>query len=109
MKDYFIYMIECVNGSYYTGYTIDIKRRYNKHCEGSASKYTRAFKPKKLVACWCIASTSSSAAMKLEAFIKKLSPAKKKALATAPHSLNKIIDVALSFDIVDLSVSDIFL
>ena len=38
LKDYFIYMIESVNGRYYTDYTVDIKRRYNKHCEDSASK-----------------------------------------------------------------------
>jgi putative endonuclease len=81
-------MLECKNGSFYTGYTVDIKKRYQKHLDGTASKYTRSFPPKRIAACWEIKSSSSSEAMKLEAKIKKLSAAKKKELINNPKILN---------------------
>ncbi len=75
-------MLECVNGSYYTGYTRDLNKRYDKHCTGSASKYTRSFPPIKIAACWEIRSICASQAMRLEAGIKKLSANQKKNLVS---------------------------
>lgn len=45
----YVYIIECCDGTYYTGYAIDLKRRLNEHNEGIASKYTRGRTPVKLV------------------------------------------------------------
>ena len=36
---YFIYILECSNGSYYTGYTTDMERRYQEHLDGTADCY----------------------------------------------------------------------
>lgn len=46
---YFVYIIECEDGSLYTGSSTDPKGRFEKHKAGLGSKYTRSHKPKKLV------------------------------------------------------------
>lgn len=69
---YYIYMIECRNGHFYTGYTTDLERRYQEHVRGTAKcKYTRSFPPKRLAASWEI-NADLSTALKLERAIKKL-------------------------------------
>ena len=74
---YFIYILECSNGAYYTGYTTDINRRYQEHCEGTLKcKYTRSFPPKRIAACWKITS-DLSLALKVENEIKRLPKSKK--------------------------------
>jgi putative endonuclease len=71
-KSFFVYILECENGNYYTGYTIDIHKRFNVHKTGAGqgAKFTRSFKPSKIAAVWRI-SGGKSAAMKVEYFIKK--------------------------------------
>ena len=70
---YFVYILECSNGAYYTGYTNDIVRRYQEHCDGSPKcKYTRSFPPKRLAACWKI-NADVSLALRVEKAIKSLS------------------------------------
>lgn len=69
---HYVYIIHCINNTYYTGYTTDIRRRYKEHEQGSEKcRYTRSFPPKKLVAYWSF--DNKSDALKKEAEIKKLS------------------------------------
>ena len=76
---YYVYMIECVNGHYYTGYTMDVARRYLEHQAGNIKcKYTRAFPPKKLAAVWYF--DNKSDALRFEYHIKSLTRKKKEAL-----------------------------
>jgi putative endonuclease len=71
MKQY-IYILKCSGDRLYTGYTTDIEKRLKSHLEGNiSSKFTRAFKPVSIEACWMI-DADKSAAMKIEASIKKL-------------------------------------
>lgn len=77
MKHY-VYIIECQNGSYYTGYTTDVERRYREHQNGIQCKYTRAFPPKKLAVFWEF--DDKSEAMRIEYKIKSLSKAQKEKL-----------------------------
>jgi putative endonuclease len=91
LKTYYVYMLKCSNSSYYTGYTVDMEKRYQKHLEGAASKYTRSFKPKKIAACWSIESRSPSVAMQLEIKIKKLTAAQKTELILKPELIAKLI------------------
>ena len=42
---WFLYILECCDGSFYTGVTIDIDRRLREHQEGTASRYTRTRRP----------------------------------------------------------------
>jgi len=76
---HYVYMIECINGNYYTGYTLDVARRYAEHQAGNAKcKYTRAFPPRKLVATWMFEHKSD--ALRFEYKIKSLSRAEKERL-----------------------------
>ncbi len=85
---YFIYIIECHNGSYYTGYTTDIERRYQEHCQGSSKcKYTRSFPPRSLAGVWFFAEASLGEILALEAKLKKLTKPKKQALVACPSRL----------------------
>lgn len=85
-SSFFVYILKCENDSYYTGYTDNLERRYQKHCEGVASKYTRSFKPLAIAASWEVSDKSS--AMKAEAHIKKLSRAEKESLIAHPARLD---------------------
>lgn len=42
---WFVYIIECSDGSFYTGITNDLERRQQQHNEGTASRYTRSRRP----------------------------------------------------------------
>src|SRR5699024_12656158 len=42
---HFVYILECVDGSLYTGYTTNIVRRVQKHSTGKGAKYTRGRGP----------------------------------------------------------------
>lgn len=49
-KDHFMYVLECADGTLYTGYTVDIEKRIQAHNSGCGAKYTRARRPVKLLA-----------------------------------------------------------
>ncbi|HWO76067.1 MAG TPA: GIY-YIG nuclease family protein [Bacillus sp. (in: firmicutes)] len=42
---HFIYVLECADGSYYTGYSTDVKKRVSVHNAGKGAKYTRSRLP----------------------------------------------------------------
>ena len=44
-----MYILECIDGSYYTGSTKDLERRLNEHQEGKGANYTSRRLPVKLV------------------------------------------------------------
>jgi putative endonuclease len=44
-----VYLLECSDGSYYTGITKDLKDRLERHSTGRDTKYTKARLPIKLV------------------------------------------------------------
>lgn len=41
----YVYILECNDGTLYTGWTTDIERRISEHNEGRGAKYTRARTP----------------------------------------------------------------
>lgn len=45
MADHYIYILECADGTYYTGYTTDLDRRLDAHNKGKGAKYTRVRRP----------------------------------------------------------------
>jgi putative endonuclease len=50
MKQYFVYILKCKDGSYYTGVTNDVERRVEEHQAGiSLSAYTYTRRPVQLV------------------------------------------------------------
>ncbi|QOS98502.1 GIY-YIG nuclease family protein [Brevibacterium sp. JNUCC-42] len=48
-KSHYVYMLQCADGSLYTGYTTEMKRRLKQHREGKGAKYTRGRCPIELV------------------------------------------------------------
>ncbi|MCK4649967.1 GIY-YIG nuclease family protein [Candidatus Pacearchaeota archaeon] len=67
---WFVYILECQDGSFYTGVTNDLDRRMKIHAEGKGSKYVRNKKFKKLLRTkQC---ESKSDAQKAECHIKTL-------------------------------------
>lgn len=73
-----VYVLECADGSYYTGYTTDVERRVREHNEGDGAKYTRGRAPVSLVHVECY--DSQSAAMAREYEIKQFSRPQKERL-----------------------------
>lgn len=72
---YYVYLILCRDNSIYTGITTDVERRFREHQDGTASKYTRSRKAKKLL--YSEKARTRSAALKRELEIKSW-PRKKK-------------------------------
>lgn len=68
---YFCYIVECVDGSFYTGWSLDPARREKQHNAGKGAKYTRLHRPVRLV--YIEEQQDLSSAMKRERKIKKLS------------------------------------
>jgi putative endonuclease len=48
-KSYFVYLLLCDDGSYYTGYTNNVTSRLERHRKGYGASYTRMRKPKRVV------------------------------------------------------------
>ena len=82
-NSHYVYIVECADGTYYTGYTTNIERRLNEHNFSikKAAKYTRSRRPVKLV--YSESYDSISSAMKREYQIKKMSRNQKIKLLTS--------------------------
>jgi len=75
---WFCYLLECADGSLYAGITPALERRVRRHNDGSASKYTRARRPVRLV--WAEPWPDRSSASRRESEVKRLSRAAKRAV-----------------------------
>ncbi len=73
-----MYVLRCADGSLYTGITNHLARRLAAHGAGTASRYTRARRPVRLV--YQERRRTRSAALKREAAIKRLPRAAKLAM-----------------------------
>lgn len=71
----FVYLLECADGSLYTGYTTDVERRLRTHNAGKGAKYTKSRLPVRLVYTEMFASKRE--AQKREYAIKRLTRAQK--------------------------------
>ena len=74
----FVYILECKDGTFYTGYTTDLKSRFEKHNSGWGAKYTRGRIPVKLVYFEIV--ETKSEALKREIKIKKMNRLRKEKL-----------------------------
>ena len=77
-KQWYVYMVECRDGTLYTGITDDIPRRMEAHNTGKGAKYTRGRGPVTLV--YQENAQSHSQALRREYQIKQLTRAEKQAL-----------------------------
>lgn len=76
--NWFCYLLECADGTIYTGITNDLDKRLAAHNSGTASKYTRSRLPVQLV--YTEPHTNRASASQREAALKKLSRTAKLAL-----------------------------
>jgi len=82
---YEVYIVECADGTLYTGITNALERRIEEHnSSDKGAKYTRSRRPVKLV--YQEKHSDRSAASKREYEIKKMSRKKKKKMLTSPLS-----------------------
>ncbi|MBL0344345.1 GIY-YIG nuclease family protein [Candidatus Villigracilis affinis] len=66
----YCYIVECSDGTYYTGWTIDPERRVSQHNKGVGAKYTSTRRPVKLV--YLESQPNRTEAMKRELAIKRM-------------------------------------
>ena len=91
----FVYIVECRDGTFYTGWTNDIEKRINAHNSGCGAKYTRSRTPVTLV--YKEEFKTKNEALAREAAIKRMSREEKTALTEeyglhdARNSLDKSI------------------
>jgi len=71
-KPWYVYLVECSDGSYYTGVTTDLTRRINEHNYSikKGAKYTRSRRPVNLKGWYCC--HDQSEALREEYKIKKM-------------------------------------
>ena len=83
-KKNYTYILECRDGSYYCGWTNDLKKRLASHNAGIGGKYTRSHRPVKLI--YYEAYATKEEAMQREWEIKQLPRSEKEKLVKAASS-----------------------
>jgi putative endonuclease len=80
---FYVYILLCIDGSFYTGYTKDLDARTKLHQNGQGAKYTKSHKPQRLA--YVELFDSRSNAIKREREIKKLNHQQKLALVSSQN------------------------
>ena len=83
---HYVYIVECADGTLYTGWTTHLEQRLSRHNAGAGAKYTRARRPVRLV--YYETMPQKSEALRREAAIKHLTRAQKLTLISTFHSSN---------------------
>jgi len=83
---YYVYILLCKGGTFYTGYTKNLNTRMNQHMNGKGAKYTKMHKPKKIA--YTEEFTSRAKAMRRERSIKRLSHRQKRQLIKRQNKQN---------------------
>ena len=81
VRPWFVYLIECRDGSFYAGIAVDVAARFALHVRGKGARYTRSHPPARLA--WAAQYPDRSAALKAEYAIRRLPAARKRELAAA--------------------------
>lgn len=94
-NEWYVYMLHCSDGTFYTGITNNPEERFNMHEQGKGSKYVRSRLPFRVV--YLERVDGRSPALKREAEIKKLGKIKKLSLGTTTRSYNLLEELGVSF------------
>lgn len=78
---FFCYIVQCSDGSFYTGWTTDPSRREKQHNAGRGARYTRMHRPVKMV--YIEEQPDRVSAMKRELSIKAMTRAAKSKLVSS--------------------------
>ncbi|TGP43270.1 GIY-YIG nuclease family protein [bacterium M00.F.Ca.ET.228.01.1.1] len=104
---WFLYLLECSDGSVYTGIATDVEARFEKHTSGAGARYTRSRKPVRVLASFELANRSS--ASRAEYWVKRLSPDQKRALAAGARTLESVMPLPepqLAVDVEEVAGED---
>lgn len=74
----YVYIIQCRDGTLYTGYAVDVKKRIEAHNRGTAAKYTRGRGP--VLLRYVEVCSDKSTALRRERTIKGLTREQKETL-----------------------------
>ena len=77
---WFLYVIECEDGSLYTGIAIDPEARFAAHRAGKGARYTRSHPPRRLLV--TLAFPDRSSALKEEYRVKRMSASEKRSFVS---------------------------
>lgn len=83
-ESWFLYILECSDGSFYTGITNNLERRVKKHNDGKASRFTRTRRPVKLL--YQESCAGRTEALVRECAVKALPRKKKEELVGLVHA-----------------------
>jgi len=86
LKAWFLYVLECRDGSLYTGITVDVEKRFAAHVLGKGAKYTRSHPPLRVLAVAEYADRSE--ASRAEHVVKRL-PLSQKRLFCEAHAVKE--------------------
>lgn len=86
---WFLYLLECSDGSVYTGIAVDVQARFDKHVSGEGARYTRSRKPLRVLASFEL--TDRSSASRAEYWVKRLAASEKRALAAGLRTLESVM------------------
>jgi putative endonuclease len=89
---WFLYLLECSDGSVYTGIAVDVQARFDKHVSGAGARYTRSRKPVRVLASFELADRAS--ASRAEYWVKRLPAVDKRALAAGLRAQESVLPVA---------------
>ena len=89
MKTYWVYILKCADGSYYTGSTSNLEKRLSEHEKGLIPGYTKSRRPVGLVFSQYFEDVFY--ALSAERQIKRWSRVKKEALIKSDFELLKIL------------------
>ncbi|MDD6460254.1 MAG: GIY-YIG nuclease family protein [Absicoccus porci] len=85
----YVYIVQCADATYYTGWTNDLKKRIEAHNAGKGAKYTKSRQPVQLV--YYETYATKSEAMAREYAIKQLSRQEKAQLIKAGSLRSKTV------------------
>ena len=105
---FFVYVVGCADGSLYTGFAADVKKRVREHYFRlpSAAKYSKSHPVKSLELVFALLEKSD--ALKLEARFKRLSHGQKLSVIEKPERLFELLPEAAQWkpEVLSLSLSD---
>ena len=90
-EDYCVYILSCVDGSFYTGLTRDLDRRLSEHTKGKGARWTTDRRPIELV--FSLDGISSyKTALEVESYIKTLTRERKAALIAGDPKMCSLVE-----------------
>jgi putative endonuclease len=94
---WFLYLIECADGSLYTGIATDVDARFAKHVSGTGARYTRSHKPVCVRASFALSGRAE--ASRAEYWVKRLTAARKWELVGGNLTLDAVMPTEVEVEV----------